>query len=323
MQWLDRYDWIEYSVSKDAAFCYVCRQFGDQSQETAFTLTGYSNWRAALTPSKGFGKHQASAGHIEAMARFVEKKKRTETGTSISELLNPTVLAKCRYYCKSIIEVILFLATNRLALRGDWDAKEKEEGGLFNSLFEYTMQKDKELVACQKYMPKNVTYKSPQIQNEFIAIIAELLRESIVNEVKKADADVFTILLDGTKDKHGVECVSIAVRYILKGKPIEALLFFESTDDVDALSFTQLLLSCLLSYGLDAMKILSQCYDGAAVMNGYKSGVMKRLQEMLEKIIPYIHCFNHRLRLVIIDTVKQVASVEELLRTNTNDLHSI
>ena len=38
-------------------------------------------------------------------------------------------------------------------------------------------------------MPKNATYKSPQIQNEFIAIIAELLRESTVNEVKKADAD--------------------------------------------------------------------------------------------------------------------------------------
>ena len=76
-------------------------------------------------------------------------------------------------------------------------------------------------------------------------------------------------------------------------------------------AFTQLLLSCLASYGLDAMKILSQCYDGAAVMNGYKSGVMKRLQEILEKIIPYIHCFNHRLRLVIIDTVKQVASVKQ------------
>lgn len=207
--------------------------------------------------------------------------------------------------------MILFLASNRLALRGDWDAEEKEEGGLFTSLFEFALKRDAELIASQKHMPPNTTYKSPKIQNELISIVAQLLRQSIVNEVKKADADVFTILLDGTKDKNGMECVSIAARFISKGKPIEVLLFFESTEDVDALSFTRLLLSSLESYGLDAKKIISQCYDGAAVMNGYKSGVAKRLQEMLEKFIPYIHCFNHRLRLVIIETVKKVASVKE------------
>lgn len=64
------------------------------------------------------------------------------------------------------------------------------------------------------------TYKSPQIQNEFISIVAQLLRQSIVNEVKKAAASVFTILFDGTKDKNGMGCVSIAVRFILNGKPI-------------------------------------------------------------------------------------------------------
>lgn len=45
-------------------------------------------------------------------------------------------------------------------------------------------------------------------------------------------------------------------------------------------------------------------FDGASVMNGYKSGVAKCLQDILRKSIPYVHCFNHRLRLVIIDTVK-------------------
>lgn len=311
LQWFNRYDWLEYSVCRDAAFCYVCRQFGEASKDPTFTLNGYNNWQSALTNNKGFVKHDASIAHMNATACYIEKKKRTQSGKSITELLSSSVLDKRRYYCKTIVEVILFLASNRLAMRGDWDEEEKEEGGLFNSLFEFAMNRDPELIASQKHMPPHITYKSPRIQNELISIVAQLLRESIVNEVKKADADAFTILFDGTKDKHGMECVSIAARFILKGKPLEVLLFFESTEDVDALSFTRLLLSSLESYGLDAKKILSQCYDGAAVMNGYKSGVMKRLQEILEKCIPYIHCFNHRLRLVIIETVKKVASVKE------------
>lgn len=196
-------------------------------------------------------------------------------------------------------------------MRGDWNSEEKEEEGLFNNLFEFAMERDTDLVACQKHMPANKTYKSPQIQNEFISVIAHMLRARIVDEVKKADAGVFTILVDGTKDKNGIECVSIAVRFVSNGKPIESLLFFESTENVDALGFTQLMLKSLESYGLDANNILSQCYDGAPVMNGYKSGVVKRIQDTLKKTIPYVHCFNHRLRLVIIYTVQQVSGVKE------------
>lgn len=311
LQWFSKYDWLEYSVSLDAAFCYHCRQFGETSKDPTFTLNGYKAWKTALTDKKGFSKQSTSIGHMNASARYAEKKKRIQSGTSVSELLNTTVLEKRRYYCRTIVEVVMFLASNRLALRGEWDEEEKEEGGLFNSLFELLLKRDSQLIESQKHMPKNATYTSPLIQNEFISIVAHLLRSSIVDEVKNADADCFTILFDGTKDKNGKECVSIAVRFISKGKPIEALLFFESTEDVDAQSFTQLLLSSLESYGLNAKKIISQCYDGAPVMNGYKSGVAKRLEVCLEKSIPYIHCFNHRLRLVIIETVKVVDSIKE------------
>lgn len=80
---------------------------------------------------------------------------------------------------------------------------------------------------------------------------------------------------------------------------------------MDAETFTKLMLESLAKYGLDAAKIICQCYDGVAVMNGYKSGVAKRLQDLLNKTIPYIHCFNHRLRLVIVETVKIIQSIKE------------
>lgn len=51
-----------------------------------------------------------------------------------------------------------------------------------------------------------------------------------------------------------MECVSIAARFVSNGKAVELLIFFESTEDVDANAFTQLVLNSLAEYGLDSKK---------------------------------------------------------------------
>lgn len=309
LQWVNKFSWIEYSIERDAIFCTICREFGNQEQQ--FTNIGYNNWRTALSEGKGLSRHNASTGHLQAVDQQCEKLNRIKSGTSVTEMLSSSVLQKRRYYCKAIVDVILFLASNGLAFRGNWDIEAHDESGLFNQLFEFSMQKDPHLAECQKYMPPNVTYKSGKIQNELIEIIAHLLRKSIVKEIMNADVDAFTVLFDGTKDLNGNECVYLAARFISVGKPTEALIFFETTQDVDANAFTNLLLVSFKKYGLDSKRILSQCYDGAPVMNGYKSGVQKRLQDALGKVIPYVHCMNHKLRLVIVTTVKKVSAVKE------------
>lgn len=39
--------WIEYSISKDATFCYACRHFpvNNKQQEATFVVDGYRNRR--------------------------------------------------------------------------------------------------------------------------------------------------------------------------------------------------------------------------------------------------------------------------------------
>lgn len=60
LQWLQRYDWIEYSISRDAVFCNTCRQFGPISQDRTFTVTGYNTLQSALTSGRGFARHDDS-----------------------------------------------------------------------------------------------------------------------------------------------------------------------------------------------------------------------------------------------------------------------
>jgi len=43
------HDWLEYSLEKDAIFCYACRLFSNSSghYEETFTTLGFKNWKKA------------------------------------------------------------------------------------------------------------------------------------------------------------------------------------------------------------------------------------------------------------------------------------
>ncbi|KAM3613074.1 uncharacterized protein V6R79_019711 [Siganus canaliculatus] len=43
-----------------------------------------------------------------------------------------------------------------------------------------------------------------------------------------------------------------------------------------------------------------QCYDGASVMSGVRGGVQALHQKQLARYVPYSHCYNHQLHLVVV-----------------------
>uniref|UniRef100_A0A1X7UEZ8 TTF-type domain-containing protein n=1 Tax=Amphimedon queenslandica TaxID=400682 RepID=A0A1X7UEZ8_AMPQE len=55
--WFSQYNWLEYFVKRDAAFCFPCRWFGASGigrsrPEKTFTITGFRDWKHA-TGNKG------------------------------------------------------------------------------------------------------------------------------------------------------------------------------------------------------------------------------------------------------------------------------
>ena len=61
-QWFDRWSWIHYDESTDAAFCFSCVKAYCQKQldncsslETTYISTGYTNWKDA---SVKFNNHE-------------------------------------------------------------------------------------------------------------------------------------------------------------------------------------------------------------------------------------------------------------------------
>lgn len=249
------------------------------------------------------------------MSAWAERKTRITSGKSITTLLSNNVLKRRRYYFGGIIETVMFLAKNELAFRGDWDKLGRAESSLFNSLFQFMMRRDPHMIESEKSFPPNLTYRSPRLQNEVISIIAQLMRQKLVEKVNRAE--YFTLMVDGTKDRNGEEFLSIACRYVCDDSLKESLITFINIDQLDALFIAKTILKTIDQVGLDKDKIISQCYDGAAVMSGQFGDVQKIIERELRRNIPFVHCFNHRLHLVVVNSIQKVDLVREYFETSS------
>ena len=72
-----------------------------------------------------------------------------------------------------------------------------------------------DLAEIAKKLPKNTKYTLPDIQNEVIIVLKDIVEQKIAAEVK--EAKLFTLMVDGSTDKNNNEIVSIVCRCIVEG----------------------------------------------------------------------------------------------------------
>ena len=97
--WYQLYPFIEYSVQKDAIYCFRCRLFASQSgsADKVFTTNGFRNWKKVGEKSK---KHSESVSHKDRMTKWTAYKQTKATSTVADQLLSQraaTIAAKIYY----------------------------------------------------------------------------------------------------------------------------------------------------------------------------------------------------------------------------------
>ena len=60
----------------------------------------------------------------------------------------------------------------------------------------YTMNIDKKICWNQQVIPDNAKYTSPHFQNDVIEMMAQLVKEKSVQQIKTSDTGMFTIKCD-------------------------------------------------------------------------------------------------------------------------------
>lgn len=122
---------------------------------------------------------------------------------------------------------------------------------------------------------------------------------------------------DGTRDRNNRENISIDIRYVKDGVVKELLLQVVTTKELDAKLFTKATLNVMHENNLDISRILSQCFDSVGVMSGRKGGVAVQISQSVKRNVPYVHCYNQRLHLVVLKIVSEVRDIRQFFDQST------
>lgn len=205
-----------------------------------------------------------------------------------------------------VISTIHYLARQGIPLRGD--ANEKE-----SNFYQLLTPHGEDVLSIHPMLNMSHTkYTSPEIQNELLAIMANSIIRKISTRIQ---GSFFTVMIDETTVMGNVEQVVLVIRWVDNNlyahKEFVGLYRKES---VHAKVLVEIISDCLLCLNLKLEQCRGQCYDGASVMSGLKSGVAKCISDKEPRAV-FTHCYGHALNLAVADTMKQSKVMKSSLET--------
>src|SRR5436190_5107858 len=130
---------------------------------------------------------------------------------------------KNREILKRLIDTICFLAKQELSFRGHNEQKDSLNKGNYLEILELLRSYDPVL---DNHLKNAIVFRgtSPDIQNDLIKAISDVLIQHIKNEMSNC-SDI-AIMLDETSDIALESQLSCGFRYVVKGKVIERFVGF-------------------------------------------------------------------------------------------------
>lgn len=300
--WFYKYPWIEYSVKKKTAFCFVCYLFGKgRSKTSAFVKGGWNNWNRIDALDLHVGG--VASAHNAAQERY--NFFMTPHGAIDDKIVKVDNEERRLYKIRLTysLRCLRFLLKQGLAFRGHDESEEYSNRGNFIELLKWLAENNEEVDKfVLKNAPGNCTLTSPDIQKEIIQCCAMETRDQIIEEIGD---NHYTILADESSDVSHKEQLALCLRYVdNSGRPCERFLGIVLVDDTTSSSLKEAIESLLIRHGLTMTQIRGQGYDGASNMKGE----IKGLKTLVMKESPsayYVHYFAHQLQLVLVAVAKE------------------
>jgi len=306
----EKHDFIEYSVKKDAVYCFPCRLFGAKtghSQENTFTTRGFQNWKK----TEKIVDHSYCKYHKDSVVAWLSFKSAAAAGNVVQQQMSyhARLVRENREYVKSLARIAIFCGRQNIALRGHDESETSCNKGNFLELVDLVASESKEFETRRAQVAENATYVSSDSQNALI----EAAARCVLSKIQKAiiESGMYAVISDCCTDMV-TDNLSVCVRYIDMDAGVvnERFLQFTelSSNELDAASVTEKIISVLQQgsrFQVPLQKCVAQSSDGASVMSGKENGVQKLLRDAVGNPCLFVHCYAHRLNLVL-----SVASTE-------------
>ena len=325
LNWFKKWDWLEYSVEMDAAFCFVCYLFKRDVEINkggdAFVVGGFRAWNKPERLEKHVGGIKSA--HNIAYEKYVNL--RDAKKTSIEFVFdNASEVQMNEYHIRlnASLTCLRFLLGQGLAFRGHDESEESYSRGNFLELLKWLGGKVEEI---RKYTfqnaPKNCQLTSPKIQKDIITCCAKETTKRIIEEVGDG---YFSILADESSDVSQKEQLALVLRFVNRenGSVVERFLGILHVGDPTALSLKNAIMSLLMEHSLSPSMIRGQGYDGASNMRGEINGLKTLIMNDTPRAY-YIHCFAHQLQLTLVAVAKKNVNCNWLFDVLANLLNVV
>jgi hypothetical protein len=302
--WFQEFKWIEYSVDKDAAFCFVCYLFKDSCRYAggdAFVDGGFRNWNIKSRIRRHVGAIDSAHNEAEEKYNMFIRPK-----ASIREsVASNTTQYKADYLARLTwsLKCIRFLLRQGLAFRGHDETWDSNNAGNFRELLSWLAGNFEEVNrVVLGNAPQNCQLIDHKIQKQLIASCAHETTKFILKELGD---ECFAILADESSDGYQQEQLALCLRFVnKKGEPVERFLGLVHVEDTTSLTLKEAIQSLLIKYQLPLSKVRGQGYDGASNMKGHVNGLKKLIMDESPSAY-YVHCFAHQLQLTLVAVAKE------------------
>jgi len=208
--WFTNRAWLEYSVSKDAAFCVYCYLFKplrvDNFGVESFTTNGFTNWKDG---PKLFDDHANSVLHNKARKDYECYKNQRQSVSHVISRGSQKEEEEYRGRLLIILGVVKFLLLQAHAFRGHDESSHSSNKGNFLEMLNWYKGKDEKAARLLASAAKNKTMTSPKVQKDLCKSCAEQTTKAIVAEIRDRK---FVVLVDEARDASIKEQMVVVLR---------------------------------------------------------------------------------------------------------------
>ncbi|KAK6125832.1 hypothetical protein DH2020_040428 [Rehmannia glutinosa] len=307
-------DWLEYSISKDVAYCLYCYLFkankGKQSGGDAFVSEGFTYWKNKERLKTHVGKHDSE--HNQARMKCEALMNQGQHIQTVWHKQSKQAKDDYRIRLYSSVDCTRLLLQQGLAFRGHDESESSRNPGNFRVLLKFLGDHNDIIKGVTlENAPKNNKLTSPDIQRDLVSAFAAETINVIMNDLGDS---LFSILVDESRDVSTKEQMSIVLRYVDKSGHInERFIGIEHVTSTTTLSLKVAIDKMFSRYNLSISRLRGQGYDGASNMQGKFNG-LKSLILKENSCAYYIHCFAHQLQLALVGVAKKSIRSFEFFR---------
>ncbi|KAG2620807.1 hypothetical protein PVAP13_3NG200304 [Panicum virgatum] len=311
-EWFDEFGpWLEYSEKTQRVYCFYCFLFREKKDAgyDVFVVNGWNGFHR----KERLRSHMGEVGglHYNAMKKCDDLLHRKQ---HIDVQYNQiTEVAKRAYFTRlnGSIDTARLLLKQGLPFRGHDESKESYNRGNFKEFYDCLAEHDPILhKAVTTDATKNSCLLAPEIQRDIVECFANEIMQSILEEL---GGDVFSLLVDESRDVSCKEQMGVVLRYVDKcGIVKERFVGLVHVTETTSSHLKSSIDSLLAKFKISLKQCRGQGYDGASNMRGELNGLQSLILRD-SKAAYYVHCFAHQLQLVIVATMRKHKGVSNFL----------